>query len=476
MQRREVHKFGGTSVADAARIRAAATLLAAAWRGGTVGVVAVSSALSGVTDHLLAACSRARAGDMDTVEADVSALRSKHLAVLEGLAPAASTAAMSADGHDLRAEMNHLMDEVTELLHGTALIRELTARARDRVVATGEKLAVRLLAFALRSLGVPAEAMDADGFLATSAAFGEAEPLSYTDCPGVAAALGPRLERGVVPVVTGFVGRAPDGATTTLGRGGSDFTATLLAAALRADETVIWTDVPGVFSADPRVVPGARLLERLSYREAAEMSYYGAKVLHPRTMIPIAKLGIPVRTKSSYEPQKPGTLVEASAEPGPHAVKAVTAVRRQALIDVQGNGMVGVPGVAGRVFTALADAAISVTMISQSSSEASVCLALPEEQADRAHAVLNRAFRDYLADGLIEHVAARAGVALVAAVGAGMAHTPGAAARVCGSLARAGVNILAMAQGSSELNITLAVLGTDADAAVRAIHAEFYGD
>ena len=289
----------------------------------------------------------------------------------------------------------------------------------------------------------------------------------------IVAALSPRLARGEVPVVTGFCGRAPDGATTTLGRGGSDLTATLLAAALRADEVTIWTDVDGVFSADPGIVPSARVIRQLNFREAAEMSYYGAKVLHQRTMIPVASLGIPVRTRSSFAPEAGGTLIDGRVTPGSHPVKAVTAVRDQCLVSVEGKGMAGVPGVAARLFAAIAAARISVTMISQSSSESSICLAVPGDRAIDAEQTLKREFRADITRGDVDEIVVRRGASLIATVGLGMAHTPGVAARVFTALAKRGVNVLAVAQGSSELNITLAVAEGGTNDAIRSLHAEF---
>jgi aspartokinase/homoserine dehydrogenase 1 len=231
--------------------------------------------------------------------------------------------------------------------------------------------------------------------------------------------------------------------------------------------------VDGVFGADPRIVPEARTIPQLNYREAAEMSYYGAKVLHQRTMIPVASLGIPVRVRNSLAPSATGTMVDGRFTRLSHPVKAITAVRDHSLVSVEGKGMSGVPGVAARVFRALADRSISVTMISQSSSESSICLAVPAHDSAAAEAALKREFRADLSSGDIEDVVVRQGVGLVAAVGLGMAQTPGVAARVFGALHHGGINILAIAQGSSELNISLALAGADVDGAVRAMHREF---
>ncbi len=466
MARLEVHKFGGTSVGDALRIAACAEILAGA--RAHAGIVAVASAVTGTTDQLVAAAAAAARGERDAALALVAALRTRHDGILAELAVPDAT-----DAAAIAIYIADTAGHLTELLGAACLLREVSPRTRDQVLACGEKLAVRLLAAALRARGVQAQALDADTFLETNDQFGEAHALEGVADRTVHAALEPLLAAGVLPVVTGFCGRAPDGATTTLGRGGSDLTATLLAAALGADEVTIWTDVSGVFTADPRVVPEARVIRQLNYREAGEMSFYGAKVLHQRTMIPVAARGIPVRTRNSFAPEEPGTRVDGTFTPGSHPVKAVTAVRAQALLSVEGKGMAGVPGVAARVFGALSERDISVTMISQSSSESSICLAVPGEQGFAAEGALKRTLRAELSRGDVDEVLVRRAVALVGVVGLGMAHTPGVSARVFRALGARRINVLAIAQGSSELNITLAVAEPDADDAVRALHAEF---
>ena len=459
--RLEVHKFGGTSVADADRMRGVAGLVAAA--RARARVVVVTSATAGTTDALLHLAHRAAAGDRGGAGPAVEALMARHLALADALAtpPAVQQQVLSR------------LEELQALVAALGVTGELSLRVRDHLLVTGEKLAATLLAHALDAAGCPAEAAYADTFLDTDDRFGEARPLGGVFERTTQAALHPLLAAGRVPVVTGFTGRAPDGSTTTLGRGGSDLSATLIAAALGADEVTIWTDVDGVFSADPRVVPGARVIQHLNYREAAEMSFYGAKVLHQRTMIPAQSARIPVITRNSLRPEAAGTVVDARFTPGSHPVKAVSAVRAQALLSVEGKGMAGVPGVSARVFGALAARGISVTMISQASSESSICLALPAAQAEEAALALREAFRPELSRGEVEEVGLKPGVGLVAVVGLGMARTRGVAARATGACADAGVNILAIAQGSSELNLTFALEEADLDRGVRALHEGF---
>jgi aspartokinase/homoserine dehydrogenase 1 len=459
----EVHKFGGTSVGDATRIAAVARIVRDASAGSRL--VVVASAMAGVTDQLVAAGTAAARGDRDEGTRLVDVVLARHLEAAERLEVG--------DAAAVGAEIRRIVLEVSDLIRAVAHLRELTPRTRDDIIAAGEKLSVRLVTAALKRAGAAAAAVDADTFLETDDRFGEANALMGISDRTIVAALRPRLLRGEIPVVTGFCGRAPDGATTTLGRGGSDLSATLIAAALSADEVTIWTDVDGVFTADPKVVPGARVIRQLNFREAAEMSYYGAKVLHQRTMIPVASLGIPVRTRNSFAPEALGTVIDGRITPGSHPVKAVTAVRDQCLVSVEGKGMAGVPGVAARLFKAIAGARISVTMISQSSSEASICLAVPGEHAIDAEQTLKREFRSDITRGDVDEIVARRGVSLIAAVGLGMAQTPGVAARVFAALARRGVNVLAVAQGSSELNLTLAVDHSEGADAIRALHSEF---
>ncbi len=456
-----VHKFGGTSVGDAERITSAARIIAA--RAAASRPVVVSSAMTGVTNALIAAMDLAARGDAAATDEAAGALTARHVE---------AAAALELDG-DLRSSFDRTLDTLRTTLAACSALGEVSARQRDAVLATGEKLAVRLVAAALRAQGLRAEAVDADTFIETDGRHGEATPLHGLAERTTAMALRPLIDEGVVPVVTGFCGQGPDGATTTLGRGGSDYSATFVGAALRAEQVVIWTDVNGVFTTDPRVVRGARLLEQLNYREAAELSFYGAKVLHPRTIQPVSADGIPVVIANSFDPDGARTVVDGRMTIGSHPVKALSAIRGQALVSVEGRGMAGVPGVSRRLFGALARAGISVTMISQSSSESSICVAISGSDASQAELAVKREFRLDISHGDVEDVVMRPNVGLVAAVGLGMAHVPGVAGRVCTALGDAGVNLLAVAQGSSELNISLAVDGAQVDDAIRAIHQAF---
>jgi aspartate kinase len=284
----------------------------------------------------------------------------------------------------------------------------------------------------------------------------------------------PLARRAVVPVVTGYIGATPEGITTTLGRNGSDYSAAIVGAAVGATEIWIWTDVDGVMSADPRLVPAARSLPDLSYAEAAELAYFGSRVIHPRTIVPAVAADVPIRIKNTFSPDHPGTLIATTSAPGPGAVKAVTAIRDLALVTVEGLGMLGVPGIAGRTFGALAAAGVNVLMISQASSESNIAMVIARREVAAATRALREAFALELYRHEVDAIRAQQGVAIVTAVGGGMRGTPGVAGRLFGALGRRGVNVIAIAQGSSELSISCVVLdGHAVEEALRAIHHEF---
>jgi aspartate kinase len=353
------------------------------------------------------------------------------------------------------------------------MLRECTARTLDAIVSYGERVSAPIVAGLLKMRGVKAEPLSAEGLIITDDAFGHANPMLDETRARAQKILMPRLKDGIVPVVTGYVASTAEGVTTTLGRGGSDYSAAVLAAAVNADDLRIYTDVSGVMSADPRIVADAKPLVKMSYAEAAELSYFGAKVIHPRTVLPAIEARIPVRILNTFAPNDEGTTITADPVFDGSVVKATTSLGGLGLVTVQGAGMSGVPGFAARVFDTAAAEEISVLMISQSSSENSICLVVPADTTPRLRTALERMFSAELRRHDVEQVEVDAPVAIVAAVGEGMRGTPGVAARVFGALGRARVNVMAIAQGSSELNISLVVHETDRERAVLAIHDEF---
>jgi len=354
-----------------------------------------------------------------------------------------------------------------------AALADLSSRASDTLVARGERAASAVVAAALHAAGRRAERVDAASIVVTDGHHGSAAPDLAATRKRARRLLLPLLKRGVTPVVPGFIGAGPDGSVTTLGRGGSDLTATLLARSLGASRVVLWKDVAGILTADPRAVPDARLLPQMHHREAAEVAYFGAKVLHPRALIPLDGSSIALHVRSFLHPERPGTEVSARRTLAAYPVKALATIRGQALVTVAGKGLMGVPGIAARTFAAIHAEGLSVSTIFQSSSESSIGFTLPDAESARAVAALEAAFRDEIAAGLVDGASARRGVAVIAVVGRGMAGTPGVAARVFSALASGRINVVAIAQGSSELNISFVVEEGQAAEAARRVHAAF---
>ncbi|RIK39528.1 MAG: aspartate kinase [Chloroflexi bacterium] len=466
-----VMKFGGTSVGSADAFAQVAAIVAdkAAEQAQTPrpGVAVVTSAMSGVTNLLIDAAQRAANGDEEFFLEAENALRVKHQTVAGQLID---------DGNE-RAALGRIFDErlqeFTRLCSSIAVLGELTKRGLDVVSGLGERLAAPLLAAVLRARGVPAEYIDATEIVVTDAVFGGAAPQIEPTEARCRARLLPLLEQGTVPVITGFIGATAEGIPTTLGRGGSDYSGAIIGAVLEADEIQIWTDVNGVMSADPRIVPNARSLRQLSYEEVAELAYYGAKVLHPKTVTPAIEKQIPLRVLNTFQPEHPGTRIAERSDHTGGTVKAITSIRGMNLITVAGRGMIGVPGIAARTFQAVAGVGANVLMISQSSSEQSICFVVPEGSADTVIDALRAEFKVERERRYIDEIGGHGNVAIIAVVGSGMRGTPGLAAGIFRAVGNEAINVIAIAQGSSEANVSLVVEETQAAEAVRAIHDIF---
>jgi aspartokinase/homoserine dehydrogenase 1 len=459
-----VHKFGGASLADSAAVRHAVDII---HRHRPEPTVVVVSAMEGTTDALLAVGQQAGNGESRTVAPLIARLRSRHSEVARALLPAGRARA------EVLSHIAEAFDELEALAQGLRLLRELTPRTTDYLVSRGERLSARLFAAALEAAGTKARYVDALDVVHTDDGFGRAAP-DYPRCDrGAQRVLLPLLARGTVPVVPGFIGATPGGEIATLGRGGTDLTATLVARAIGAARVSLWKDVPGLLTADPRIVPDARVIPQLHAREAAELAYYGAKVLHPRALIPLAGRRIPIFVRPFGDPSSPGTEVSERVARARFPVKALTAAVGQALVTVTGNGMLGVPGIAARTFAALHARRISVSLISQASSEHSICFSVPEAAADDARESLEREFKAEISRAEIDGIEVRTGMATIAVVGLGMHGTPGIAAGVFSALAGARINVVAIAQGSSELNISVVVEAAQAAEALRRVHAAF---
>jgi aspartate kinase len=330
-----------------------------------------------------------------------------------------------------------------------------------------------MTAAVLREMGLRGAALDATDLIVTDEVHGGARPLAGPTRKKTQAALFPMLEAGGIPVVTGYLAATAKGIPTTLGRGGSDYSATILGAALDATEVIIWTDVNGVLTADPRMVPDAATLDEVSYTEAGELAFFGAKVLHPMTLRPVMESAIPVWIRNSFQPQLAGTKITHIVRPAPQGVKAVTATRDVAMIAIAGPGIIGVPDIAARIFTASASVHANILMISQSSSQDSICFVVQAADAARTEKALRDALYEDVHQHDLEHIKVNRNVAIVAAVGENMAGTPGIAGRVFSTLGKEAINIIAIAQGSSEYNISFLVDSGGMEKAVRALHQAF---
>lgn len=458
-----VHKFGGSSVADAECFRRVAGIVESS---GNPREAVVLSACRGVTDALLAAIALAEGADGDDPAA-LAALEARHAELATALLPAAARDAYIAD-------LQRDVADVAGMLQTIRLIKAAPHTLRDVIAGYGEIWSTRLFAPFLRERArIAGEVVWIDARRVVVVEWGPLGPgVDWQESERRMAAVVPADFRGRL-IVTGFIATTKKGVPTTLGRNGSDYSGSIFGALLNAAEIHIWTDVDGVLSADPRLVPNARVIDQLSYNEAMELAYFGAKVIHPRTMEPAIARGIPITIRNSFAPAKPGTLI--CAKPvSAHTVKGITTIEPVALVNLEGAGMIGVPGTANRLFGALRDAGISVILISQGSSEHSICFAIPADQAGRAEEAVRRAFDMELRAGHIQSVDVEAGMGILAVVGDGMAGSHGVAARVFDSLARAAINVHAIAQGASERNISVVVDRKAAAKALRAVHAGFY--
>ncbi len=458
-----VLKFGGTSVGDARCFEQVADIVLRA-REAHGQVVVVVSAMSGVTDALLDAARAAARGDEDAWTRTLQALREKHMEVLHRLVPEGPLRQGTA------TRLQGLLAQAGGWFEEVQAAAKLDPQMLDLVGSLGERLSAPLLAAVLRSRGCPAEAVEATEVIVTDDNFRSANPFMAETEARARERLLPLVREGVVPVVTGFIGATPDGRVTTLGRGGSDYTAGILGACLDADEVQIWTDVDGILTADPRIVPDARPLRELSYTEAAELCYFGAKVLHPKTILPTVERDIPVRVLNTFNPTAPGSRIVREAQGDGGEVRAITTIKGLSLISVEGRGMLGVPGIAARTFAATAREGVSVVMISQSSSEQSICFAIPTKDAPTVVHALEREFARELAHRNIDRIWSLDNVAIIAVVGPGVTRSPLIAAQVFGALGSNGIQVTAITLGTSMAGISMVVRGEDAERATRYIH------
>lgn len=455
-------KFGGSSVGTP---EALGQVVGLAERFRETNPVLVVSALQGVTDALLGLAAAAIDGRAVTVSTGIDALRERHQAMIDSCA--------GANAPECKAHVDALIGELAKVLAAINGTHARVERAYDEIVSFGERLSAPIVAAALAAKGIPSRAVDARELIVTDDRFGSANVWFARTDERISAVLTPMVEEGTVPVVTGFIGATDEGATTTLGRGGSDYSVAIVAGALAADEIWIWKEVDGVLTADPRVVQEAALLSAISYDEAAELSHFGAKVLHPKTMIPAVDKKIPVRMRNTFRPDAPGTVIGERSAPTQSGVKAVTAVKKLSMVTVEGKGMSGMAGFAAHVFGVAGRHGINIVMFCQSSSEQNICLISDAKDGRRFKEALERELADEVSQRLVDTISVVEDVAAVAVVGEGMRGVPGVAARLFRAVASVGVNVLAIAQGSSERSVSFIIAESSADDIVRAVHASF---
>jgi len=454
-----VMKFGGTSVGTTDAMRQVVFIVATEkknWKN----LIVVTSALSGVTDLLLtmADC------NPDILDKSVSEITRRHREIAEALIQDKTARDLALN------EVEKILSQIKNLCQAIAVLGESTPRIMDTIASAGERMCIHVLAAAIQSAGVRTDAVEATRLIRTDDHFTDAHPNMEKTKELTCSVLSPILAQGKVPVITGFLAANEKGNITTLGRGGSDYSAALIGAALPADDVWIYTDVDGVMTADPRLIPTAATVSVCSYREIAELAYYGAKVLHPKTIRPVIEAGIGLRVCNTFNPNHPGTRLVSELDAQPGVIKAITTIRNLQLVTIEGRGMLGVPGVAARTFEAVAKTGASVPLITQASSEQSICFAIPTSSSARVITLLTTAFKHELEHRDIDRIWATEEVGIVTVVGEGMKSTPGVAGRVFSVLGDNRVNVIAIAQGSSEVSISLVVGASQLKLALQVLH------
>jgi aspartokinase/homoserine dehydrogenase 1 len=458
----KILKFGGSSVGSSERIQQTMQIVADSRSIAPVPAIIVS-AFQGVTDELITTANRALHQDA-TYGSTIDALEERHLKVVNDLVPFPSQS-------DAADAVKGLVTELRSLLSGVALLKELSSRTLDTIMSFGERLSALVIANAFARIGIDAEFLDARHVVRTDDSFGRAVPLFEE----TNALIKQHFDtHAALQVVTGFIGSTADSQTTTLGRGGSDYSASIFGAALQASAIEIWTDVDGVLTSDPRKVAKAYPIDQISYEEAMELSHFGAKVIYPPTMRPAMVKQIPLVIKNSFNPSAPGTLIGAATSPRSQAITGISSIDEIALMQLQGSGMVGVAGISMRLFSALARASVSVILITQASSEHTICFAVLPESAEAARRAISAEFQQEIEKELVEPPFIERGLAILSVVGEGMRSSPGIAAKLCTALAKNGVNISAIAQGSSERNISVVIRSSEQAKALNAVHDEFF--
>lgn len=460
-----IMKFGGTSVGSAEAITQAGEIVVF-YKKQWDRLVVVVSAMRGVTDTLIQCADLASQGEEDLYQSMIEQLKTRHLSVIDEII------LDEVEHQKLSSQIDGYISELSAYCRSIHVLGEVTPRGMDTITSLGERMNAPVVAAALRGNGIKAQAISADQLIVTDASFQKAIPLEKATRVKVRDRLDPLLDEEIVPVVTGFVAATQDGIITTLGRGGSDYTAAILGDCLDASEVWTWTDVDGVMTADPRVVADALVIPELTFSEVSELAYFGAKVLHPKTLRPIIERDIPLWVKNTFNPEYPGTKITRSSQAVRGKVTAISSIRDLSLVTVEGRGMLGIPGIAARTFSAVARQGASVLMISQASSEQSICFVIPTEVVPVVVQSIELEMELELARRDIDRVWAQPDIVIITAVGAGLRHTPGISGTIFSALGKADINVIAIAQGSSEFSISMVVEAQDADEAMCQIHKE----
>jgi aspartokinase/homoserine dehydrogenase 1 len=458
----QVLKFGGSSVGSPDTIKQVKAIIQEAVQRDRT--IVVFSAFGGVTDKLLH-CGTLAAGGHEEYKDTIAQLTQRHIDAVKGLLP------LTAQSPVLSMVVQQC-NEIEAICNGIFLLREFSDKTRDRILSYGELIASRIIAAYLTSEGLPNCWIDARSLISTDSHFTKAT----VDLEKTAQQVKNNLTTDDAPlyIVPGFIASDKEGATTTLGRGGSDYTASIVGAAADASVVEIWTDVSGMMTADPRLVSNAKAIERISYHEAMELSHFGAKVIYPPTIQPVMKRGIPVLIKNTFEPGHAGTRIEAASEQANGNIRGISSIGKIALLSLEGSGMVGIPGFSKRLFETLAHHAINVILITQSSSEHSICVGVDEGAAQKAKDVIDDAFSIEIEKGMVNPLLVERGLAIVALVGDSMKSHPGTSGKMFGVIGRNGVNIRAIAQGSSERNISAVIAAEDVKKSLNVLHEEFF--
>jgi len=458
----KVLKFGGSSVADAEKINRVIDIINSSEDNRYV----VFSAMKGITNLLIESARKAETGDINYTEG-MDEIVQRTMDTLKLLITDSSTI------KETEKKLEKQFLELKDILHGVYLLRECSPRSLDFVSGYGEILNCTVISATLKSRGIEAHMVDARDVIVTDDTHGSARVFLQKSYKKIQEKLNPL--KGKV-IITGFIATSEDGVMTTLGRNGSDYSASIFAAAMETEVCEIWTDVDGVLTADPRIVENARVIPELSVEEAMEMSYFGAEVIHPSTLLPTIDRNIPVVIRNTLNVAAPGTIIKKGAASSPFPITGIASIDSVALINIQGGGMVGIPGMASRIFSSLARADINIIMISQASSEHSVCIVCRQGQADKAIKQLKNDLAEVIEEKRIESIDATKNLELIAVIGERMKGQVGLSGRLFSALGDAKVNILAIAQGSTEKNISFVIDGKDREAALNSVHHSFLGE